>query len=296
MTQPGIPALRAQDVVFTLYGDYLLSRERPTWTGSLITLLGQLGLSPMGVRTALSRMVHKGWLTTERRGTRSWHGLTRKGRLLLEEGRERIYHQPRGAPWDDAWTVVTYNIPEERRRRRDVLRMRLRFLGCGQLSPSVWVTPHDVRREVPAIAHDLRIAKFVEVFRGRHAGLSSPAELVGACWDLAGLNRRYESFVNRWRLDFDRCNTCGLTAPGAATHEPCTDRPDCFRRRFLLVHEYRAFLLEDPVLPRTLLPADWMGERAADLFETYHHVLAAPAERYVADVCREGDELLEAAA
>lgn len=285
----GPSSLRSQDLVFTLYGDYLLAREGPVRTGALITLLGQLGLSPTAVRTVLSRMARKGWLTVERHGTRSAYGLTRRGRALLESGRERIYHPPVRDTWDGQWSVVTFSIPETRRNRRDSLRIRLAWLGFGSLSNGVWISPHDVRAEVQAIASELRIERNLELFRASHIGFSGPAELVRQCWDLTSLNRRYAGFLARWRPEFEHCRNCGLTGARAGIHSPCTAPVDCFRRRFLLVHEYRAFPMDDPFLPRPLLPEGWNGDAAAKLFETYHDVLADAAERYVAEVCREGD-------
>jgi len=295
MTSYSPAALRSQDLVFTLFGDYLLERDRPVWTAGLITLLGQLGLSPMAVRTVLSRMTRKGWLTSEKRGTRSWYGLTPKGRTLLEKGRERIYHPATDSEWDGEWSLVVFSIPETRRRLRDALRVRLSWLGCGSLTSGVWITPHDIRTELREIAAELRIAKHLEVFRGAHLAHSNPERLVAECWDLAGLDRRYAAFLDRWQGQFDHCRQCGMTGAGAGVHHPCTAPADCFRRRFTLVHEYRAFALEDPYLPRALLPDGWHGERAARLFESYHDVLAAPAERYVAEVCAEGDDIVAAA-
>lgn len=288
-------APRSQDMVFTLFGDYLLDREHPVWTGSLITLLGQLGMSPMAVRTVLSRMARKNWLSVVKRGTRSWHGLSRRGKSLLETGRGRIYRAPARVAWDGRWSIITYSVPEERRQRRDALRARLASLGCGSLTSGVWVTPHDVTATVRAIGEELRLARQIEVFRGTHAGLSDTARLVNQCWDLAGLDQRYAAFLERWRLDFEHCRQCGLTGARAGIHKPCTEPADCFRRRFLLVHEYRSFAMADPHLPAELLPAAWHGESAARLFETYHDVLAGPAVRYVAEVCRAGDELASAA-
>jgi phenylacetic acid degradation operon negative regulatory protein len=52
----------SQDMVFTLYGDYLRHRGGKAWTGSLIELLGLFGLSEQAVRSTLSRMSRKGWL------------------------------------------------------------------------------------------------------------------------------------------------------------------------------------------------------------------------------------------
>lgn len=293
MAHSATPSLRSQDLVFTLFGDYLLEREQPVWTGALIALLGQLGLSPMAVRNVLSRMTRKGWLTAVRHGTRSWYGLTAKGRKLLESGRERIYHPAGAREWDGQWTAVVFSIPEERRRLRAALRIRLSWLGCGPLASGVWITPHDVGAEVLEIAAGLRVARHLEVFRGRHLAHASAAELVAQCWDLSGLDRRYAAFIARWGHSFEDCRTCAKG--GRSACGPGNDPADCFRRRFLLVHEYRAFPMDDPYLPAALLPAGWHGGAAARLFESYHDLLARPAERYVADLCAQGDDLAAAA-
>jgi phenylacetic acid degradation operon negative regulatory protein len=282
--------LRSQDLVFTLYGDYLLSREAPVRVGSLITLLGRLGMSPMAVRTALSRMTRKGWLAVERRGMRSYYGLTRRGRRLLEEGRQRIYHPPRDEPWDGSWYLVSYSIPERRRHLRDSLRVKLLWLGCGAVTNGLWISPHDVRAEVEEIARALRIERHLEIFRAEHLGFSSVARLVSQCWDLPQINRRYDAFIRRWTANHERCRECGIPHARGQALPPCATPADCFVRRFLLVHEYRGFPLEDPYLPRQLLPDDWKGDEAARLFAEYHALLTEPAERYVETVCAAGDQ------
>lgn len=296
VTQSAIPGLRSQDLVFTLFGDYLLRYEEPVWTGGLIELLGQLGLSAMAVRIVLSRMARKGWLTVERHGTRSSHGLTARGRKLLEAGSERIYHPPQDGKWDGSWQLVAFSVPESRRRLRDQLRTRLTWLGCGSLTPGLWITPHDVRAAVADIAETLRLTRNVEVFSGRHLGFADAAHLVAQCWDLPEINRRYEAFLTRWRGSLDHCRRCGLSGAKAGVHRPCTDGADCFQRRFLLVHEYRTFPLADPYLPHELLPEGWQGVAAATLFQSYHDLLAGPAERYVAGVVKAGHSSDPAAA
>jgi phenylacetic acid degradation operon negative regulatory protein len=287
---PPAPPLRSQDLVFTLFGDCLLDRE-PVRVSSLITLLGELGLSATGARTVLSRMTRKGWLTVDRADGRSRYGLTKRGRALLESGRERIYHPPRARTWDGAWYLITYSIPESHRHRRDELRVKLLWLGCGLLTNGVWITPHDVRADVQAIAGSLHVSRHLEVFRAEHVGFSSTDQLVGACWDLAGINRRYAAFLARWSPALSHCATCRLAgdrAGAGAPTPPCLSARDCFVRRFRLVHEFRQFPLLDPFLPTPLLPADWKGDAAAVLFETYHAVLSEAAERYVTGVCEAG--------
>jgi len=54
--------------------------------------------------------------------------------------------------------------------------------------------------------------------------------------------------------------------------------------RLELVHEWRKFLFTDPALPAALLPADWPGRQAADLFDSAAHRLRPGADRFV-DEC-----------
>lgn len=274
MSQP-----RPQDLVFTLFGEYLLHREGPVWVGSLIALLIPLGLSEGAVRTVLSRMAAKGWLTSRRRGRNSFYSLTVRGRKLLEEGKARIYHPPRDEPWDGRWSLIAYSIPEDVRHLRDRLRSRLSWLGCGSLGYGLWISPHDVREELRAIADELGISDHLEVFRGEHEGFSDNQRLVTRCWDLEELNARYEEFVRTHLPGLERCQR--RADSGGLFPE------ECFVERFRLTHQYRQFPLADPFLPRSLLLPDWAGDCAAQLFERYHDLLTEPADRYVDSVLEE---------
>ena len=60
-----------------------------------------------------------------------------------------------------------------------------------------------------------------------------------------------------------------------------------YKLRFALIHEFRAFPLEDPYLPRSLLPDDWRGEAATALFHDVHDLLASTADAYVDSVLTE---------
>ena len=266
-----------QDLIFTLYGDFLLERGEAVWVGSLIGMLEPLGLTATNVRTLLSRMVSKGWLVAEREGRRSYYDVTRRGRALLEEGGSRIYDPPQQTEWDGEWTLLAYSVPEERRSARDRLRPRLSWLGFGSLGNGLWATPHDVRERVEAVASELGVREYVEVFRGRHGGYSDPERLVAQLWDLEELNDRYDAFVAR---HLPGCLALKESGPDAV------DPRDAFVLRFNLVHEYREFPLVDPFLPRPLQPKDWPGECALSLFRYYRDLLEAPADRFV-------DSLLE---
>jgi phenylacetic acid degradation operon negative regulatory protein len=266
---------RPQDLIFTLYGDFLRQRAEPVWVGSLIALLEPVGLTATNVRTVLSRMAAKGWLEAEREGRRAYYGLTRRGRGLLEEGASRIYDPPRQDEWDGEWTLLSYSIPEERRALRDRFRVRLSWLGFGSLGNGLWVTPHDVRHRLARVASELDVSEYLEVFRGAHVSGSDPVRLARQLWDLERLNARYEEFVGR------HLGPCvELKREGPASVAPRA----AYEARFRLVHEYRGFPLLDPFLPRPLQPSDWAGECALSLFRHYHDLLAEPADRFVSSL------------
>ncbi len=263
---------RPQDLVFTLYGDFLLHRPGPVWVGSLIALLEPLGLSATNVRTVLSRMAGKGWLEAEREGRRAYYALTGRGRRLLEEGETRIY-RPRGdGEWDGEWTLLAYSIPEERRAQRDRLRVRLEWLGFGSLGNGLWLTPHDVADRVREIAEELEVGEYLELFRGPHLGRSDGGSLVAQCWDLDSLNAAYSAFSDR---HLGACVALKDEGPDSV------DPREAYLRRFHLVHEFREFPLRDPFLPSALQPEEWAGECALSLFNFYRDLLAEPASRFV---------------
>ncbi|MDH3733395.1 MAG: phenylacetic acid degradation operon negative regulatory protein PaaX [Gemmatimonadota bacterium] len=273
---------RPQDLVFTLFGDYLLHRKSPVWVGSLIRLLQPLGVSEPASRTVLSRMVGKGWLESEREGRRSFYDLTRAGRRLLETGKERIYHPDWDKPWDGSWYLLAYSVPEDERQLRGRVRDRLAWLGFGSLGNGLWISPHDVEAEVEEMAAALQVGDYLACFRATGAAFSEPARLVEKCWDLSAINGRYEAFIERHVPEFTSYRD-SLDGGDGSDEES-------YVLRFRLVHEYRDFPRIDPYLPRSLLPPNWGGECAAHLFNTYHDLLSTPADRYVESVLEEAPE------
>jgi phenylacetic acid degradation operon negative regulatory protein len=262
-----------QDMVFTLYGDYVRHRGGEAWTGSLIKLLGLFGVSAQAVRSTLSRMSRKGWLESRRVGRYSFYSQTPKFLQLLEEGAQRIF-QPRHDPWDGYWYLLTYSIPESKRHLRRRLRKRLLWLGFGALHHATWISPRNLQAEVEQIADTLQGRSYMEFFAAEHQCFASDEEIVARCWNLEQLNDYYAAFISRHDPPF-REHQARLAAGDSL--EP----RECFVQRFMLIHEYRFSPYVDPNLPLELLPDDWLGERATRLFRQYHHLLDQKAGAYV---------------
>jgi len=56
---------------------------------------------------------------------------------------------------------------------------------------------------------------------------------------------------------------------------------DAFTARILLIHYYRRVVLRDPLLPETLLPADWPGRAARELCGEIYRALLASSEQWL---------------
>jgi phenylacetic acid degradation operon negative regulatory protein len=260
--------IRPQSMMFTLFGDYIMHRGGEIWVGSLIRIAAEFGLSEQAVRSALSRMSQKGWLRSRRVGNRPYYGPTARTGRLLEEGERRIFAR-RTDPWDHHWRLLVYSIPERKREIRTELRKQLAWLGYGPLSSGSWICPHEVGDDLHDLIERLGIESFVERFTASHVGHSGERDLAARCWDLAGINRRYEQFLAKWEPVFE--------AFKRRDHVPDSE---CFVQRFMLIHEYRKFFFIDPELPTELVPDGWQGRRARELFLSFHDRLAAPANRF----------------
>ncbi|MCP4537655.1 MAG: phenylacetic acid degradation operon negative regulatory protein PaaX [Chloroflexi bacterium] len=273
---------QSQDLVFTLYGDYIRHRGGEAWTGSLIELLSLFGLSGQAVRSTLSRMSQKGWLESRKSGRHSYYSMTPKCLKLLEEGARRIF-QPRCDPWNGQWHLLTYSIPETKRHLRRKLRRRLLWLGFGALNHVTWISHCDLQSDVEQIVNDLQVRPYVEFFTAEHHGFASDQEIVARCWNLEQLNDYYDTLIARYDPPFQE-NQARLIAGKAL------ELQECFEQRFMLVHEYRFSPYVDPNLPLELLSDDWLGGRATQLFQEYHDLLIERAEAFVDSVLAKAPE------
>jgi phenylacetic acid degradation operon negative regulatory protein len=258
--------LNPRSLLFTLYGDYArpLGQEEVR-VGALVQLADELGVSDNALRSALSRISREGWLSVQRSDGAPRYRLSARGHSLIEEGTGRIYGRHR-ASWDGRWLLVSYSLPERRRGQRDRMRVGLSFLGFGSLGNGIFVSPHDLRREVRELIRRHGVEEDVTMHHGTLEWPSDPAQVVARAWDLQGLEERYTDFLRSVRL-------------GQAEAEQLNDR-EAFRRRFTLPHEFRRFPFSDPDLPDSLLPPNWVGTAAREAFLDYNRRLRIPAERF----------------
>lgn len=84
--------------------------------------------------------------------------LTDKGRELLNERVLWELKLPRPKKWDGKWRLVVFDIPKDRRKRRDSFRRKLHEFGLQLYQNSVWIYPYPLEAEVRQLADVYRLS------------------------------------------------------------------------------------------------------------------------------------------
>ena len=65
---------------------------------------------------------------------------------------------------DGKWLMVIFDIPERKRKLRDLFRKNLQILGFKFFQKSIWISPYDVLEEVQRIVQKYDLEKYVKIF------------------------------------------------------------------------------------------------------------------------------------
>jgi phenylacetic acid degradation operon negative regulatory protein len=137
------------------------------------------------------------------------------------------------------------------------------WAGFGSPAAGVWVSPHASQQaEGHRILSEAGVNSSAMSFVASYGQVGSQEMLVARSWDLGALEQCYEDFIDEFT---------GL--------HPATDEA-ALRAQIRLVHEWRRFPFLDPRLPARLLPDNWSGAKAADLFHTRHADWHPAAQRH----------------
>ena len=192
---------------------------------------------------AFDRLKRKGFVEAVRDQAYFEPKITKQGRQKL---REIVPQYKKSRPWDRRLYLVTYDVIEEQRRRRDELRELLKRLGCAPLQDSVWLTPYNPKGILETFVeeHNLHGSIIVSDTGSDGAvGDKSLKELIREIYDLDDLNDRYRDFL----YEFSKVKKKAS--------------PD------IVASHYLSILKDDPQLPFELLPTDWRGDEAYELYE-----------------------------
>jgi phenylacetic acid degradation operon negative regulatory protein len=264
-------------LIVTVYGLYARSGEGEGdgegWlsVAALIRLLADLDVDEPAVRSAISRLKRRGILQAQRRDGAAGYELSAPAQAILREGDARIFRRER-ATLADGWLLAVFSVPESERHRRHVLRTELTRLGFGMVAPGVWIVPAYPDDATAEMLRRLGLDGYADLFHASHVASGDLREKVREWWDLDQLAHLYRDFIEAQTPVLDQWRTT-QQAPGQA-----------FPYYVRALTAWRRLPYLDPGLPAELLPPDWIGSRAADLFFTLRGLLAGPARDYVRQV------------
>lgn len=263
------PALQPRALIVTIYGLY--AREEGGWisVATLIQLMGELGVEEPAVRSSISRLKRRGILVAERSHGVAGYALSPQARGILDEGDRRIFERTRARP-DDGWLLAVFSVPESQRHRRHTLRSRLTWLGFGTVGAGIWIAPVHLAAETRDVLERHDLASYVDLFHAQHLAFGDVREQVRRWWDLDRLQALYDDFL-------DEHGT--LLAKWRRRRTP--HDPEAFVDYVRTLTVWRRLPFLDPGLATTMLPKNWHGTKAADLFFALRDELATPAHRYV---------------
>lgn len=166
--------------------------------------------------------------------------ITREG---LQRLRDTIPQYNEIRAWDGRLHIVSYDIPEKRRKARDQLRIQLRRLGCAMMQASVWLTPYNPIDTLRQFIADKGIDGTVLVSDlGRDASIGEETieNLIIRLYGLEAINARYKEWIDAYNSE---------------------------QMSFESYIRYLAILKDDPQLPFALQPTWWKGDRAYRLIK-----------------------------
>jgi phenylacetic acid degradation operon negative regulatory protein len=249
----------------TLLGDYWLGRAEHLPSAALVDLLAEFGISEPSTRAALNRLTKRELLVSSKRGRNTYYGLSPRAVPLVRDTLKRIvaFGTDQATPWDGAWTIVAFSVPETQRQLRHSIRTSLRWLGFAALYDGLWCSPWQEQEAALSLLAELGVDS-ATVMRAEIDRRSTVQAL--SAWDMDALKRQYSAFDQEFAPILDDAQRGILSAS------------DALVQRTKVMDSWRSFLGVEPDLPADLLPKDWPRSRMRNLFVELYVNLALVAK------------------
>ncbi len=264
------PAISARSVLVTILGDSLAALGGTVWLADLFELTAPFGYSQRLVRTSMYRLAAEGWVANERIGRRSQYTLTDFARAEFLAADRRIYQPPAEAdePWSGRWTTVLTHTELLTTEERDRVTSHLRWRGFVELSRGLWAlpitdsvsdaeTPSDTEIDELFERLDLGVKPPVAISRFTNTEQLTADNFFASSFHLAATEAHYQDLIDNHAWIADDTQD-GLDRASGELWTPV----EAFIARTMLIHDLRRARLNDPDLPRALLPDPWVGDAA----------------------------------
>jgi CRISPR/Cas system-associated endoribonuclease Cas2 len=97
---------------------------------------------------AFDYLKNRGLIKAEERNGQIYISLSKKGKKKAGKYQIDDLKIKKPGKWDGLWRVVIFDIPTEKRTKREAFRGKIKELGFYKLQKSVWVHPFECAREI----------------------------------------------------------------------------------------------------------------------------------------------------
>lgn len=256
----------SQHLLITLLGTYFYGQTKPIPSAFLVRLLQEFGVTEVGARNGLSRVAKRGLLELSKPGRQTYYRLSEDAHAHHAERLSEIVNfGVLTEPWDGTWSIVMFSVAEKDRADRHLARQRLTGLRFAMLFDGVWVRPGALPAATVAALKSLEVQK-ATIFTGAEVAESlGPGDPVDA-FPLHELREQYGAFVEELRPFQERMDAGDV---GSA---------EALLRRTEVMHNWRFFPDNDPLLPPAILPDGWPLLAAREAFLSIYDGLAELAD------------------
>lgn len=246
----GLISSAADLVLFKIYlgADWKLMGESDgggEWKGLAGAFANMPELTPGKIERALRFLLKQGYIELAPSEAHLVPQITEEGGKRLDSIFP-VYNKER--PWDDKFYLINYDIPVGKNSQRDALRNFLKSIGCVMLQSSVWLTPYNPTKSLSKFVEQKGLSESVVVsvlLDEWGVGGRDISVVLNEVYGLGEVNRRYREFVE------------GLEGKESLEGE----------EKMAMAFEYFSILRNDPQIPFELLPEDWAGAQAQEVFE-----------------------------
>lgn len=110
---------------------------------------------------AIRRLNQKRLVELIEKGDGLYIKITDSGKQLVKNFDYDNLQLPRLKKWDKKWRLIIFDIPNEKRKERQVFSKKLKEIGFYPLQESVFIYPYECRDEVDFICEFLLISRHV---------------------------------------------------------------------------------------------------------------------------------------
>lgn len=224
----------------------------------LIDIYEVRGYKEITIRNTLSQLKKIKSIESVSRGTYRITEYGQKAAKSLNNKRQHVHES-----FDNNWCVVIMQIPEKRRKQKDAFKLVITDLGFAQYYSNIYISPWDYETAIITSLERLRLKEYANIIKGSFSMTPVTAEQAYRLWNISKLENIYKQEEQWITKNFSNIEK--------TTH--ASDDLTLFNNYLDLDEHIDNILLQDPFLPITLLPKDWIGNRILKRLTNLHDLI-----------------------